>query len=287
MNATTTPAEILLRACGHARSLRGRIWVVKLGGSAMEEPEATRSMLASLVALQTLGLRIVVVHGGGKPIDRAMAAAGLEPKKVAGRRYTDEAVLQVVMRVLDEINRDIVAELNALGGDAISERQVLAGTRLVLPGPDLQPIDLGRVGTVTLVATVTLHTALTAGKIPVIPCLARSTEDDGWLNVNADTAAAAVAGAMSAECCYFLTDTPGVLRQRTDPGSRIQQLTRQECQTLIESDIIADGMIPKVQACLDALDAGANRAVILDGRERHSLLAEFVSESIPGTILCR
>ena len=284
---TTTAADILLRACTHVRSLRGQVWVVKLGGSAMEDPVATRSMLESLLALQTLGMRIVVVHGGGKAIDRVMTAAGLEPRKVAGRRYTDDAVLEVVVRVLEEINRGIVADFNALGGNATSEREVLAGPRLLLPGRDLQPIDLGRVGTVTLVATVTLDQALDAGKIPVIPCLARSTEDDGWLNVNADTAAAAVAGAMSAECCYFLTDTPGVLRDLNDPGSRIDHLSRQECQTFIESGIISGGMIPKVQACLDALDAGARRSAILDGRVRLALLAEFVADSIPGTIFSR
>jgi acetylglutamate kinase len=283
MTAAPSPPEVLLRAAARARSLRGRVLVVKLGGSAMEDPAATHGTLESVVALQTLGVRLVLVHGGGKPIDRAMAAAGLEPRKVAGRRYTDEATLEIVVRVLVEINRDIADQIALLGGAAGGhtrpERFPLLGERLTLAGPDGQPIDLGRVGKVTAVRAYAPH-----DHVPVIPSLAVDG-DGGWLNVNADTAASAVAGALKAEVCYFLTDTPGVLRDVTDPGSLIPRLTRAECERLIRDGVIAGGMVPKVEACFEALDAGAGRAVILDGRKPHALLDEFVSENLSGTVI--
>lgn len=283
MTPPSSPPDVLLRAASRARALRGRALVVKLGGSAMEDPAATRGTLESVVCLQTLGVRLVLVHGGGKPIDRAMAAAGLEPRKVAGRRYTDEPTLAIVVEVLHEINRDVVDQIAALGGCAggftRSEMFPIHGERLLLTGPDQQPIDLGRVGKVSTVRAYAPH-----DHVPVIPSLALDA-DGGWLNVNADTAAAAVAGSVKAEACYFLTDTPGVLRDVTDPGSLIPRLTRAECQKLIADGVIAGGMIPKVEACFEALDAGAGRAVILDGRNPHALLGEFVSENLSGTVI--
>jgi acetylglutamate kinase len=276
-----SPPEVLLRAAARARELRGRVLVVKLGGSAMEDPAATRGTLESVVALQTLGVRLVLVHGGGKPIDRAMAAAGLEPKKVAGRRYTDEKTLEIVVRVLTEINCEIADRINELGGSVQGftrpELFPIHGERLTLPGPDQQPVDLGRVGKVSRVRAPAPHDC-----IPVIPSLALA-DDGGWLNVNADTAAAAVAGTLKAEACYFLTDTPGVLWDVKDPASLIPRLTRKDCEQLIRDGVIAGGMVPKVEACFEALDAGAGRAVILDGRNPHALLGEFVSANPTGT----
>lgn len=276
MPAPPSPPEVLLRAAAKARSLRGRAIVVKLGGSAMEDPAATRGTLEAVVALQTLGVRQVLVHGGGKPIDRAMAAAGIEPRKVAGRRYTDEKTLGIVIRVLSDLNREIVDELAALGGSAGGytrpEMFPLQGEPLILTGPDGQPVDLGLVGRVSSVRAYAPH-----DHVAVLPSLALDSHGV-WLNVNADTAASAVAGAMKAAACYFLTDTPGVLRDVKDPGSLIPRLTRAECETLIRDGVIAGGMVPKVEACFEALDAGAGRAVILDGRDPHALLREFCGE---------
>jgi acetylglutamate kinase len=293
MSEPLSAPEVLLRATARARQLRGRVLVVKLGGSAMEDPAATRGTLASVAALQSLGVWLVLVHGGGKPIDRAMAAAGLTPKKVAGRRYTDAATLAIVVRVLGEINGGIVRQLRDLGGEAtgydddptdLREFPIL-GDQLQLPGPDLRPIDLGRVGRVIEVNRGELEEVLgLRGRIPVLPSLAHGI-DGGWLNVNADTAASAVAGALKAEACYFLTDTPGVLRDVRDPGSLIPRLTRRECEQLVRDGVIAGGMIPKVEACFEALDAGAGRAVILDGRDPYALLSEFVSANPQGTVI--
>jgi len=280
MPAHLSLPELLLQATAHARSLRGRVLVVKLGGSAMEDPAATRGTLQSVVALQTLGVRLVLVHGGGKPIDRAMEAAGLTPKKVAGRRYTDEATLKIVVRVLAELNDGLRGQLGGLGVKTRqfvdAESYPIRGERLTLTGPDGTPIDLGWVGRPTDICTDDLNQMLKTG-IAVLMSLAVAP-DESWLNVNADTAASAVAGAMKAEACLFLTDTPGVLRDVRKAASLIPRLTRSECQQLLRDGVIAGGMVPKVEACFEALDAGAGRAVILDGRNPHALLNWFLSE---------
>ena len=289
MSGPSSAADILLRATARARDLRGRPRVVKLGGSAMEDPAATRGTLRAVVALQTLGIRQVLVHGGGKPIDRAMATAGLTPRKVAGRRYTDEATLAIVVRVLRELSAGLVAGIRDLGGQAVAflaedpSAYPLAGEKLTLPGPDGEPVDLGEVGTVEDVDIEELELADVRGEIPVLASVAHDPFRSQWLNVNADTAAAAVAGALGAEACLFLTDTPGVLRDLADPGSLIPRLTRAEAERLIQDGTIAGGMVPKVEACFDALDAGADRAAILDGRDPDALLAEFVPSNPSGT----
>ena len=260
-----------------ARALAGRPVVVKLGGSAMEDPAATRGTLEAVVALQAAGFKLVLVHGGGKPIDRAMEAAGLTPVKVQGRRFTDDATLQIVVGVLNELNAGLELGLRDLGGKAVGCRGVagfpLFGERLLLPGLDLKPVDLGRVGTVTRVEADALFAVLKES-VPVLPSLCLSVDDGDWLNVNADTVAAAVAKALDAESVLFLTDTPGILRDVADPGSRIADLTRAECEQLLHDGVVRGGMVPKVEACFDALDAGAGRAVILDGRDPNALIAD-------------
>lgn len=282
MPPSPTSAEAFAAAVLRAARFRGRPVVVKLGGSAMEDPAATDACLRSVAALHLLSVPLVLVHGGGKPIDRAMAGAGLTPKKVAGRRYTDDATLAIVVRVLHEINAGVVAALNALRpGLAAGVTGALGGERLVETGPDLQPIDLGSVGRVTRVGDVR-----PGETVPVVPPLALDA-DGGWLNLNADDAAAAVAGALKADRAVFLTDTPGVLRDRRDPASLVPKLTDRECRDLIASGVIDGGMIPKVEACFDALQAGANSALILDGRVPYSLLDVFLSDTFTGTEITR
>lgn len=280
--------DILLRATHAARMLRGRVQVIKFGGSAMENAANVRANLESLVGLQTLGLQLVLVHGGGKPIDRAMDAAGLQPLKVQGRRYTDDATLQIVVRVLNEINATLADQLQHLGGRCFSyakAKQVpLIGERLMLPGLDLQAVDLGHVGKVTGVSdSLKNHFSRGDAETPIVASLAVGP-DGGLLNINADTAASAIAGALQADAVLFLTDTPGVLRNLADPTSLFRQLTRNDCQQLIREGVIAGGMLPKLEACFEALDAGAKRAVILDGRLPFVLLHWLIGEPI-GTVI--
>ena len=287
MDAAIRKAEVLIEALGYIRTFRDRQVVIKLGGSAMEDADALRATLQSVVFLATVGLRPVLVHGGGKPIDRAMSAAGLAPKKVLGRRYTDEATLAIVVRVLaGEINADIVRQVRALGGRAVGLHtgplQVLWGDRLTLPGPEGQPLDLGRVGTVTRVERELVADFTRAGVVPVIPSLAQDALGH-WLNVNADTAAAAVAAELQAAKLVMMTDTPGILRSRTDPGSLIPSLTADGCRRLIGAGVIDSGMIPKVEACLESLRRGVGKTHIIDGRLRHSLLLEIFTDKGVGT----
>lgn len=287
MDHAIRKAETLIEALSYIRQFRNRLIVIKLGGSAMEEPDALKATLEDVIFMATVGLRPIVVHGGGKPIDRAMAESGLKPRKVLGRRCTDDETLAIVVRVLlKEINADLERQVRSLGGRAIGPHlgsmQLLFGEKLALAGPDGQPIDLGRVGTVTRIDADLLRDFCEAGIVPFIPSIALAP-DGGWLNVNADTAASAVAAQMQAEKLVLLTDTPGILLDRTKPESLITSLNLKRCQELIQQKVIDEGMIPKVEACFDALRAGVKKTHIIDGRLRHSLLLEIYTDRGVGT----
>jgi acetylglutamate kinase len=287
MDNAIRKAEVLIEALSYIRTFREKLIVIKLGGSAMEEADALHATLQDVIFMATVGLRPILVHGGGKPIDRAMAAAGLQPRKVQGRRYTDDATLEIVVRVLlKEINADIEGQIRHLGGRAVGAHlgsfEFLQGQRLLLPGSDGTPIDLGRVGQVTQVDAALIRDFCAAGIIPVIPSLALDA-DGAWLNVNADTAAAAVAAQLGAEKLALLTDTPGILRDRHDEASLIRSANAEACLELIRSGVIDAGMIPKVEACLDSLRGGVKKTHIIDGRIRHSLLLEIYTDRGVGT----
>ena len=287
MDSAIRKAETLIEALSYIRQFRNRLIVIKLGGSAMEEPDALKATLQDVIFMATVGLCPIVVHGGGKPIDRAMAESGLKPRKVQGRRYTDDETLAIVVRVLlKEINADLERQVRQLGGRAIGPHlgglQLLFGEQLTLPGPDGKPINLGRVGKVTRVDADLLRDFCEAGIIPLIPSLALD-ESGGWLNVNADTAAAAVASQLNAEKLVLLTDTPGILLDRSKPESLLTSLNMQRCQELIQQKVIDEGMIPKVEACFDSLRAGVKKTHIIDGRLKHSLLLEIYTDRGVGT----
>ncbi|MBI2807021.1 MAG: acetylglutamate kinase [Planctomycetes bacterium] len=287
MDDAIRKAETLIEALSYIRQFRNRLIVIKLGGSAMEEPAALKATLEDVIFMATVGLRPIVVHGGGKPIDRAMAESGLKPRKVLGRRYTDEETLAIVVRVLlKEINADLEKQVRSLGGRAVGPHlgslQFLFGQKLTLPGDDGKPIDLGRVGQVTRIDADLLRDFCAAGIIPLIPSVALA-DDGGWLNVNADTAAAAVAAQLDAEKLVLLTDTPGILLDRNNPASLLASLDVARCRELIQQKIIDEGMIPKVEACFDALNAGVRKTHIIDGRLRHSLLLEIYTDRGVGT----
>ena len=287
-------ADVLIEALGFIRQFHGRFTVIKLGGSVMEDPETLRALLVDVVFMQTVGMRPVVVHGGGKAITVAMEKAGLTPRFVQGRRYTDEATLEIVARVLaEEINADIERHINKFGGRASglhhkTTLQCLYGRRLELPDGHGGSIDLGLVGEVTEVDVPPIENHCLAGVVPVLPSLAEDEDHEGQLlNVNADTAAAAVAQAIQAEKLVFLTDTPGILLDKDEPDSLIPGLTPEECRDLIERGVIDRGMIPKVEACLTSLEAGVKKTHIIDGRLPHALLLEIFTQSGIGTEIAR
>lgn len=287
MDDAIRKADVLIEALSYIRKFRDKLTLIKLGGSAMEDPDALRATLQDVVFMETVGIRPILVHGGGKPIDRAMQSAGLKPRKVQGRRVTDEETLAIVVRVLlDEINAGIVGQIRQLGGRAVglhsAALQALFGEKLMLPGADGEPLDLGRVGKVTRVDNALIQDTCAAGVVPVIPSLAFDAEGR-WLNVNADTAAAAVAGSLGAEKLVFLTDTPGILMDRSNPESLVRNLDSAGCADLIKRGIIDEGMVPKVEACLESLCSGVRKTHMIDGRLRHSLLLEIFTDRGVGT----
>jgi acetylglutamate kinase len=284
-------ADTLIEALGWIRRFRDTTTVIKLGGSVLEHPDALRHLLLDIVFMTTLGMRVIVVHGGGKAISRAMDSAGIEPRFVQGRRYTDEATLAIVEQVLaTELNHELVAKLEEYGGRAMSlnflSTNVLFGEQLTLEGPGGDSLDLGHVGEVTRVDRLTIDNLAYAGQVPVIPSMALGP-DGHKLNVNADTAATAVAAALGADKLVVLSDIPGVLRDMTDPESLIHSLSASEARRLIADGTIAGGMIPKIEGCLETLARGVGKIHIIDGRLRHSLLLEIYTTSGVGTEIVR
>jgi acetylglutamate kinase len=280
-------ADVLLEALHWIRQFRGKHVVIKLGGSAMEETEAVRHFLTDVIFLETVGMRPILVHGGGKAINAAMSKAGIPPRFVQGRRYTDDATLEIVAQVLaGEICQSLVDEIIRQGGDAVGLSYLtvncLGGKRLMLPGPNGEEIDLGRVGEVTGIDRDLLLTTCRGGRIPVLPSVALDA-DGGKLNVNADTAAAAVARFIQAEKLVFLSDVPGIFLDRHDPSTLQSHLTSARCRELIAQGIIDAGMVPKVEAALDALAAGVKKVHIIDARIPHSVLLEVYSNQGIGT----
>jgi acetylglutamate kinase len=279
-------AEVLIEALSYIRKFRNRIMVIKLGGSVMEHSEPLAAALEDVLFMETVGLHPILVHGGGKAITQAMSQAGIEARFVKGRRFTDERALEIVADVLvRSINGDIVERIHRMGGWAMGlhhrTTNCLFGKRLELE-ENGQPVDLGRVGEITRIDDERLTMLCRAGTIPVLPSLAVDAEGR-LLNVNADTAAAAVARLIKAEKLIFVSDTPGILLDRANEASLVRSLSTAQCRELIEQGVIGTGMIPKVEACLESLQAGVGKTHMIDGRIRHSLLLEIYTDRGVGT----
>ncbi|MCA9266519.1 MAG: acetylglutamate kinase [Planctomycetales bacterium] len=275
---------------GWIRRFRDKVTVIKLGGSMMHDEDALRHLLIDIVFMESVGMRPVIVHGGGKAISKAMDAAGIEPRFIQGRRYTDDATLAIVEQELAYgINEWLAAEIERWGGRAMNlnfrSTNVLYGRQLTLPGDNGEPIDLGYVGEVTRVDRDVIENLCYTDQVPVIPSMCVDESTGQKLNVNADTAAMAVAQAMGAEKLVFLSDINGVRRDKNDPESLIHSLDAATARQLIADGSIEAGMIPKVEACLDSLNKGVRKIHIIDGRLRHSLLLEIYTNRGVGTEL--
>lgn len=281
-------AQTLVEALGYIQRFVDKIIVVKVGGSVMDDQEAMKNLLTDIVFMNTVGMRPVVVHGGGKAISEAMEKRGLEVQFVQGRRYTDNRTLTVVEQVLcNEINRGMVATIESLGSRAMALHTlasgVLFGEKLFLEDGE-RKIDLGFVGRVTEVNARLIELLCQADTIPVIAPLARDRMG-AKLNCNADTAAGEVAAALMCEKLVIVSDTHGIRRDPKDPQSLIGQVSEAEIRGLIADGTISAGMLPKVEACLRALEAGVTRTHIIDGRFPHSLLLEIFSDRGVGTLI--
>ena len=288
MEEAIAKANTLIEALGYIQRFAGKIVVIKMGGSVMDTEQSLTDMLTDVVFMNTVGMHPVIVHGGGKAISSAMEQRGLEVQFVQGRRYTDQRTLTVVEHVLcNEVNRKLAAVINKLGAGAMSLHTlgscVLFGEKLFLE-EEGRRIDLGFVGRVTSVNAKLIRLACQDGTVPVIAPLARD-KAGAKLNCNADTAAGEVAAALKAEKLVVVSDTHGIRRDIDDPDSVITTATEARIREMIESGAISAGMLPKVEACLRALDAGVARTHIIDGRFSHSLLLEIFSDRGVGTLI--
>ena len=274
-------ARTLAEALPYIRRYRGHTVVVKIGGEALDDPQLALSAAGDLALMALVGIRLVVIHGGGPQVSEAMTQAGLEPRFVAGLRVTDEATLETVRRVLiGSINSDLVTRLCVAGLSAVG----LAGSdgslleAAPVRGPEGE--DLGRVGRVTHVRSALIESLLIAGHTPVIASIA-PTVDGTLLNVNADAVAGAVAAAVGAVKLVYLTNVEGLYRDLGSDGGPISELTLAELRAL--TDGLSAGMRPKALSAVEAMEAGVDKVHILDGRVQHALLLEVFTDAGIGT----
>jgi acetylglutamate kinase len=280
-------ASALIEAMEYIRSFKGKIVVVKLGGSILDDPELQKKLLTDVVFMSIVGMQPILVHGGGKAITAAMNEAGLEPVWIQGRRYTDERTLAIAEHTLIKtVNQPICATLTEMGVKAMGLHSLsscaIFAEPLRLENEDGRKIDLGLVGKVTEVNAELLVTLCNSGTIPVIGPIARS-RTGGKLNVNADSIAGHVAAAVKAEKLVVLSDTHGIRMDVDDPESWISSVSEKEIEEMIAKGIISSGMMPKVESCVTALNGGTNKAHIIDGRIPHSLLLEIYTDKGIGT----
>lgn len=281
MDKAIEKAAVLIEALPYIKSFDEKIVVVKLGGSAMEDVRVLHSVVHDVAFMEQVGMRPLVVHGGGPRISAAMKAAGLEPRFVAGQRYTDRPTLDIAARVLiDELSADVVGRIQKAGGVAIAvngrDSGFLRGRKR---GGE---VDLGLVGEVTDANRELARRLLEGGVIPVVAPIARG-EDGELYNVNADLAAARLAAFLGAEKLVFLSNVPGLLRRTDDPASLLSTVSAGQVRELIASGVIAGGMLPKVEAGLACLAAGVRKVHMISGLVPHSLLLEIFTTRGVGT----
>ena len=278
-------ADVLIEALPYIRQFEGRTVVIKYGGAAMLEPALRANTAQDIVMMRYLGLNPIVVHGGGPAINAMLKKLNIESKfSKNGLRITDEATMEVVEMVLaGRVNKDIVNLINQAGGEAVGlsgkDGRLFCARKTFEEGE-----DIGQVGEISSVNPKVITAVCGAGLIPVIAPIATDMNGGTW-NVNADTAAGDLAAAIQAEKLVFLTDTPGLLRDKNDPDTLIHRLHTQDVEGLKQRGVISGGMIPKIDACLKALDFGVRRTHIIDGRVPHSLLLEIFTDKGLGTLV--
>ncbi|MCI5520454.1 MAG: acetylglutamate kinase [Treponema sp.] len=281
--STETWSQVLSEALPYFKQWCGKVVVVKYGGNAMLNEELKEAVMDDIVLLNTIGIKVVLVHGGGPEINKMLDKVGKESKFVDGLRYTDAETMEIVQMVLTgKLNKDIVGILLQKGGRAVG----LSGVDSGLIRAKKTDKDLGYVGDVTHVNPEILTSLLNEGFIPVVSTVALGEQgDDARYNINADTAAAKIAVALRAEKFVQLTNVPGVLRNIEDPSTLIKRIEKSALGSLKATGIIAGGMIPKIDCCLTALEGGVPRTHIIDGRVPHSLLIEMFSDRGIGTMI--
>ena len=282
MSSHAQQAQTLVEALPYIQKFTGKTIVVKYGGNAMISEELRKAVMSDIILLSLVGIRVVVVHGGGPEISDMLKRLNHQSRFVDGLRYTDEETMEVVQSILcGKVNKNLVAQLNRLGGQAVG----LCG----MDGQLFQAVQLdpqyGLVGRITGVNPEPVENALMSGYIPVVSTVAQGMDAETAYNINADTAAAQLAVALHAEKLILLTDIRGLLRDPHDENTLIHVLHTYDVPELVAGGVISGGMIPKMECCVDAISGGVERVHILDGRIPHSILIELLSDKGIGTML--
>jgi len=286
MKNLISKAATLVEALPYIQKFRDAIIVIKFGGSAMEDPELIKSVVRDIVILECIGLKPVVVHGGGKAITARLKELNIPTHFVNGLRFTCEKTVKVVDDVLhNDVNRNIINLIQEWGGKGqkISGKEIITAKKISSKCPETgKELDVGFVGDIVSVDAQLIMATVAAELIPVITPLGVDEEGQVY-NINADTAACEIAEALKARKLVFLSDVPGILRDPKNEKSLISTIRVNEVDGLIKDKVISGGMIPKIKSCLHALDAGISKVHMIDGRITHSLLLEIFTDSGIGT----
>ena len=276
-------AEVLTAALPYIKKYNGKTVVVKYGGNAMVDPKLKEQVMEDIVLLWLIGVKVVLIHGGGPEISQTMERLGKQAVCVDGLRGTDQETVDIVQMVLaGKVNKTLVNLLQIKGGHAVG----LSGIDGGIIEARMKDERLGYVGEITKIRTNPIVDLLEKNYIPVISTVA-SDRQGNTFNINGDTAAAHIAGALGAERLIMMTDTAGILRDREDPSTLIPYITVTEAKKLYEDGIISGGMIPKVDCCIEALEHGVNNVIIMDGRIPHSILMELLTDEGAGTMVMK
>ena len=282
MNDYMERSTVLVEALPYIQKYYGKTVVIKYGGNAMISEELRSAVISDIILLHLVGVKVVMVHGGGPEIGGMLQKIGKQSRFVDGLRYTDEETMDVVQQVLcGKVNKNLVAQLNRLGGQAIG----LCGMDGQLFQAEQLDEKYGLVGKITGVNPEPVENTLLSGYIPVVSTVAQGVDADTAYNINADTAASKLAAAMGAEKLILLTDVRGLLRNPRDEETLIHVVHTYDVPGLVAQGIISGGMIPKMECCVDAIAGGVERVHILDGRIPHSILIELLSDEGIGTML--
>ena len=274
-------AEVLTQALPYIKRYIGKVVVIKYGGNAMINEQLKKQVMEDITLLSTIGIKIVLVHGGGPEISDMMNKVGKKAEFVNGLRVTDRETMDIAQMVLaGKVNKNLVNLIGSIGGKAMG----ISGMDGHLIEAKIKNEKLGFVGEITKINVEPINDLLNLGYIPVVSTIGCDNEGNSY-NINGDTAAAYIAGALKAENLLMMTDIAGLLRDVNDPSSLISEVTVRQAKKLYEEGVISGGMIPKVDCCIEAIRAGVNKVVILDGRVPHSILVEMLTDEGIGTMV--
>jgi len=276
-------AEVLTAALPYIKKYSGKIVVIKYGGNAMINEQLKQQVMEDIALLWLIGVKVVLVHGGGPEISDTMKRLGKEAVFVDGLRVTDRETVDIVQMVLaGKVNKSLVNLIQTMGGHAVG----LSGIDGGIIEATVKDERLGYVGQITKIRTQPITDLLEKNYIPVISTIASDRQGDVY-NINGDTAAAYIAGALGAERLIMMTDIAGILENKDDPSTLIPKITVEEAKKLYDSGVISGGMIPKVDCCIEALEHGVNNVIIMDGRIPHSILMELLTDEGAGTMVTK